>query len=66
MLCTLLAFNPIQGAWRLGERWRCLQVALIERGKTRHIVNLPDMLAACNNELTAWLGAPAGLLSPQL
>ena len=29
------------------------QVALIERGSTRHIVNLPDILAACNRELLA-------------
>ena len=30
-----------------------MQVALIERSNTRHIVNLPDILAACNGELQA-------------
>ena len=29
------------------------QVALIERSNTRHIVNLPNILAACNGELQA-------------
>ncbi|CAK0784591.1 hypothetical protein CVIRNUC_007795 [Coccomyxa viridis] len=30
-----------------------LKVALIERSNTRHIVNLPDILTACNEELQA-------------
>jgi len=30
-----------------------LQVAIIERSKTRHIVNLPDIMTACNAELAA-------------
>ena len=36
-----------------------LQVALIERSKTRHIINLPEILAACNSELTAAGRKPA-------
>lgn len=35
------------------------QMALIERSKTRHIVNLPDLVAACNSELTAAGRTPA-------
>ena len=33
-------------------------MALIERSNARHIVNLPDILAACNGELQA-AGRPA-------
>ena len=34
-------------------------MALIERSKTRHIVNLPDMLAACKTELSVAGHKPA-------
>lgn len=34
-------------------------MALIERSKTRHIIKLPDILAACNSELTAAGRKPA-------
>ena len=34
-------------------------MALIERGRTRHIVNLPDMLAACKSELSVAGSKPA-------
>ena len=30
-----------------------MQVAIIERSKTRHIVNLPDIMTACNAALGA-------------
>ena len=34
-------------------------MALIERSKTRHIINLPDILAACKSELTVAGRKPA-------